>query len=67
MVDKRKAGDTPTSRVVVRDRLTACRVPEAGIIWSALFLRDKAIPMGNAGSARTIAVANVISFEGTSD
>jgi hypothetical protein len=68
MIDKRKADDMTTPRAVVRDRLIGLRVmlPEADI-GAALSCAAKGMPTSNAGSARTIAVANVVGFEDTTD
>jgi len=57
-----------TPRAAVRNRLIGLRemLPEADI-GSALVLCAKAMPTGNAGGARTIAVGNAVGFEDTTD
>ena len=67
MIDRRKADDTTTSRVVVRNRLTGQRVmlPEADV-GSTFAVRGKCDADNMRGAASTIAVADVVvSPEGT--
>jgi hypothetical protein len=68
MVDKRKADDTATSRVVVRKWLTGLRVMlREADIGSTLSCAARPMPTRGVSAAKTIAVANVVCFEGTTD